>query len=305
MINKIKKKFSISLKGKRNIKGFFFVLPFLMGFVAFVLAPLVQSLIFSLSDLSITAGGYELNFVGLNNYRYSVFEHAEFNRTFVESFLDIIINLPAVIIFSFFAATLLNQKFKGRFLARVIFFLPVILLSGEEVGVELPGYAVAALENGALLGEGAEMFGGELIYSFLTDLRLPVVFIDYIIDAVNRLPVIIENAAIPIIIFLAGLQSIPASLYESAEIDGATAWESFWKITFPLLSPLFMTNVVYIVVDSFTALDNPIVELIQSLAWGRGIYGATVAMSWLYFLAIGVVLIIIFIVLSRYVVFMD
>ena len=285
--------------------GFIFVLPFVLGFLAFILRPIVQSLIFSLNSLSITTRGFDLDFVGLDNYRYALFEHADFVRVFTESMIDIMVDIPAVIIFSFFAANLLNQEFRGRMLARVIFFLPVILMSGAIMHIGMPGWLGAQADSIARLAGFEGMFGGEMVEGLLLEMRMPQGFVDYIIEAVNRVPEIIVDAAIPILIFLAGLQSIPSSLYETAKIDGATGWESFWKITFPLLSPLFITNVIYIIVQSFTSLDNPLVSLIQNAAWGRGIYGATVAMSWMYFLAIGIIIMIVFGVLNKYIVYMD
>ena len=123
--------------------------------------------------------------------------------------------------------------------------------------------------------------------------------------AVSQIPEIINASAIPILVFLAGLQSIPSSLYECAKIEGATGWESFWKITFPLISPLFLTNIVYIIVDSFTTPSNQLTDLIYNTAWLRNMFGASVAMTWLYFAAIGLIIIVIFAVLARRVVYME
>ena len=137
------------------------------------------------------------------------------------------------------------------------------------------------------------------------DMSLPKAIIDYVIIAASSIPQIIEYSAIPILIFLAGLQSVPSDLYECAKIEGATGWEIFWKVTIPLVSPLLLTNVVFITIYSFTAPGNTLVSYISSLAWGRGIFGVSVAMSLMYFLAIGVILLIISFVVGRSVVYME
>lgn len=293
----------LTLRQKYGLWGLFFVSPFIIGFVLFFLAPMIQSITFALSELEVTPFGFNLNYVGLENFRYALRVDPDFIRVFTETTVQILINIPAVIIFSFFAANLLNQKFKGRTLARVIFFLPVILTAG----------IIAQLESGDLMHQMLDHVSdldevttsSQAVIRLMLQLSLPRSFIAYIIAAVSRIPEIISTSAIPILIFIAGLQGIPASLYESAKIEGANGWESFWKITFPLVSPLFLTNIVYIIVDSFTAPNNSLVALISNAAWSRGIYGVSVAMTWMYFAAIALVVAMVFMIISRRVVYMD
>ena len=149
------------------------------------------------------------------------------------------------------------------------------------------------------------MLSAAVVREFFLDMSLPRAIIDYVMIAASSIPQVIEYSAIPILIFLAGLQSVPPDMYECARIEGATGWETFWKITFPLVSPLLLTNVVFITIYSFTAPGNVLVSYISSLAWGRGIFGVSVAMSLMYFLAIGVILLIIGFVVGRNVVYME
>ncbi len=293
----------MTLRRKSAMWGVIFTAPFTIGFIAFFLGPMIQSLQFAFNELTITATGLELTYVGLENFRYALRVDPDFVRVFTETSLRILIDIPAVIIFSFFAATLLNQKFRGRGLARVIFFLPVILTAGiiykfesGDILHEMLGYVA---DNEEVVSASRAVLG--LMYR----LRLPVGFTSYIISAVQHVPEIINASAIPILIFLSGLQGIPPSLYESAKIEGAAGWEVFWKITFPLISPLFLTNIVYIIVDSFTTPSNSLVTLISNAAWGRGIYGVSVAMTWMYFGVIALVLLLVFIILSKRVVYME
>lgn len=292
----------LTLTRQRALWGLIFTGGFIIGFIAFFLGPMIQSLRFAFNELRIIPTGFTLDYVGWENFRYALRVDPDFTQVFVETTARILIDIPAVIIFSFFAATIANQKFRGRTLARVIFFLPVILTAG----------IIYRFESGDILHElhvyAAEeevVYSSQAIMSLFLRMRMPEAFTQYIISAVNRIPDIINASAIPILIFLAGLQGIPPSLYECAKIEGATGWESFWKITFPLISPLFLTNIVYIIVDSFTAPGNRLVELIENAAWGRNIYGVSVAMTWMYFGVIAIILVLVFAILSRRVVYME
>lgn len=300
----LKNRLRLTLSTRKAIKGYIFTLPFIIGALLFIIYPFVQSVIFSLNELVITPQGYELTFVGLANYRHAIFVHTTFVRVFVETMLRTLVNIPAIIIFSFFAANLLNQKFKGRMLARTIFFLPVILTAGVVQRMEQDDYFHQLMSHGET-GEAGGLLSSAGIETFLMQIRLPEGFIEYIIEMVDIIPEIINAAGIPILIFLAGLQSIPSSLFEAADIEGATAWESFWKITFPLISPMFLTNVVYIVIDSFTAANNELVVLIRNVGWGGAGYGVGSAMAWMYFLAVSLLLVVIIGIISGRVVYLE
>ena len=297
-----KKRFKMSLKEKKALWGYFFVFPFVIGFLMFFLYPFIQSVLFSVSELRITGQGFELDFVGWANYHRALFVHPNYNRAFFENMMLMAVNIPAIIIFSFFIATVLNQKFKGRLLARIIFFLPVILGAGIVRQLEGADFLHQVMSGVAELEEaGGSMLSTENIRMLLLDMRLPDAFMEYILTAVDRIPQILNDAAIPILIFLAGLQSIPRDLYEAASIEGATAWESFWKITFPMISPLVLTNIIFIIVDFFTSEGNYVVRLIEDEAWSGGGYGSSSAMAWIYFLGITIFLIIVYKVVSSFV----
>lgn len=292
--------FKLSLRQKHSYSGYLWVSPFIIGFILFFLAPMVQSFLFSVSELSFTTNGYELDFVGIENFKYAITVDPNFNQYFTETILGVLVNIPAVILFSFFVASLLNQRFKGRMIARVVFFLPVILTAGVLYELEVEDLIHLTMQD-----EGSIMFSAAMVRNFLLNMSLPEILIDYVILAAGNIPQIIEFAAIPILIFLAGLQSIPSQLYECATMEGATGWETFWKITFPLISPLFVTNIVWIIVYSFTAPGNTLVDYIYSLTWGRGIFGVSVAMSLIYFLAIGIILVIVGVSVERNVFYME
>jgi ABC-type sugar transport system permease subunit len=284
----------IGLKRRKSLWGYVFVSPFVVGFVLFFLYPFVQSIQFSLSQVQITDRGFDLAYVGLSNYRRIFLVDVQFTREFTNSIISTITRTPAILIFSFFAANLLNQKSRGRDIGRMMFFLPVILGAEVVKRTEITDYFFNMTLGAGETGQGVGMLSSVAIRSLLLEMKLPTWFTSYILQAIDRIPAIINSSAIPILIFLAGLQSIPSSLMEAAEIEGATAWESFWKITFPMVSPLILTNVVFIVVDSFTSVDNSLVQLIRDSAGKSSGYGVTCAMAWAYFASVCVILAVVY-----------
>jgi len=262
----VKTRSKLTLEHKKSIKGLLFISPFILGFVIFYLRSLIMTIQFSLSETIMTPGeaGHELKWVGLENFRFAFTEHGSFNQQLTSSLLDMSVDVLLIIFFSLFMAILLNQKFRGRTLARAIFFLPVILNS-EAIFVATT-MARAMMMGGmspvsADVVQAAGTSGPNMMYYIymFNELGLPIDLIDYVVEAVMRINVIITASGVQMIIFIAALQSISPALYEVAKIEGATPYETFWKVTFPMVSPLIITNVVYTVVDSF--IKSPVVRL--------------------------------------------
>lgn len=289
----------LTLSQKRAILGIFFILPWLIGFVFLFLTPLIESIRFSFSELNVAPNGYTLRFIGIENFRVALAVDPEFNRVLTQSVLQMLYNVPMILFFSLFTATLLNQKFRGRSVARAIFFLPVILASGavaaaQESGlIQLTGSAQAAQE----LAQQQMGFDPMMVVRMLGNAGIPAWFVDYISEAITRIYEIISSSGVQILIFLAALQSVPSSMYEVAKIDGATSYEMFWKITFPMVSPLILTNVIYTIIDSFA--DSPVTERIYQTAFQAQNFGLSAAMAWLYTIAVSLLLIIIGYLISR------
>jgi ABC-type sugar transport system permease subunit len=293
------RRFGLSLSSKMSMYGYVFALPFVVGFILFFLYPMVQSAVFSVSNLVIRRGGYDLEYVGLSNYRYALFVDDKYVRILVETLGKMLGDVGAVLIFSLFAASLLNSRFKGRTLVRVIFLLPVIFGSGIIMRIEEADYRNQVLVMGTEVGTG--VFSREALAGFLMQVGIPETMLEYIVNVVYGIPRIIRASAIQILIFLAGFQSIPKSLYESADVEGATRWESFWKITFPLLSPLILTNIVYSIVDFFGSPRNEMIEKIRATAFGGAGYGVSTAMAFMYFALVSFLITVIVVVVSRWV----
>lgn len=272
----------LSLKNKRALTGLIFISPWLFGFLFFYLRGILQTLEFSLSNVSaLETGGFTTTFVGLDNFQFAFFQDPEFNQIIVNTVVDILVDVPLIIFFSLFIAILLNGRFKGRTVMRAIFFLPVIMNAGAINSALqfaqqniMGGVSPVSSEVAAATTEGLNL---NTIMMTFTDIGFPVAILEYITGAVSRIYLIVRASGVQIVIFIAALQSIPHALYEVAEIEGATAYETFWKITFPMVSPLILTNIVYTIVDSF--VQSEVVEKTQTVAFTNYNYGAGSAMS--------------------------
>lgn len=289
MFTSMKKK---SLEERKGMWGWAFISPWVIGFILLFAVPLFQSIRYSFSELTLTPQGINLEFMGLSNYKNALLQHVDYNRTLAEVIVDMVVNVPLIVMFSLFIATILNQKFRGRMFSRAIFFLPVILASGVISSIETGDFLQSAMMGGG----GSEDAGNQgMLKSFelermLIQAGLSDWIVFYLTGAVDRIYEIVSASGVQIIIFLAGLQSISPQLYEVAKIEGATGYEAFWKITLPMISPLILTNVIYSVIDSFT--DNNMTTLLQSTAFEQFNFGLSGAMSWMYFIVISVILLI-------------
>lgn len=276
------KKRRISLETKRSFTGLLFILPWLLGFIFFYVRSLFMTVQFSFSSLAVNeaGAGYNLTFVGWENFRYAFFEDPDFKQILTTSIFDMVIDVPLITFFSLFMALLLNRKFKGRTVVRAIFFLPVILNS--DAIVSAIDAAAAMMADGInsttseMAGETAGM-GMAYYMELFGNLMIPREVLSYIVGAVARITSIISASGVQIVIFIAALQSVPSSLYEVAKMEGATGYETFWKVTFPMVMPHIITNIVYTVVDSFTSSE--VVNLAYSTAFSEFNYGLSSAFS--------------------------
>ncbi|GBU26674.1 ABC transporter permease [Treponema sp. R8-4-B8] len=285
-------KYSLTLEGKNAVAGYLFILPFLLGLLAFLFLPILESLrmVFSDVNIDLVKNGFSMDFSGMENLKRVLMIDPEFNRLLVEEIGRMLLIVPAVIIFSLFASLILNQEFKARGVVRAIFFLPVILSSGIMIGLET---------NNTLLSSMADIIKeGNLMKSSVTGVLEEILvtegaasdFMAYIFQIINQIYDIAMASGIQIIIFLSALQTIPPSMFEAAKIEGATSWECFWKITFPMISPLILVNVVYSVVDYFIRTDNRVMEKIRVTMMQRMEYGFSTAMAWVYFFTVIVII---------------
>ena len=284
-MKKQKKQKRLSLMRKRMIAGYLFILPWLIGFIVIYIRSLFQTMEFTFNTLEMDAinGGYTLIPAGLENYRYAFLEHGSFKQTLTSSVMNMLVDVPLITFFSLFMAMILNKKFPGRAAVRAIFFLPVILGSGAIVdAMDLSAKMMQSGVSGqaaetAAQNAAAMAFDIDYLVSMFMNLGLPAKLLNYITSAVGRINDIISMSGVQIVIFIAALQSIPSSLYEVAKIEGATGYETFWKITFPMVMPHIITNVVYTIVDSFE--ESEILKLANTTTFDQFNYGVGSVMT--------------------------
>ena len=279
--------------------GVAFISPWIIGFLVFCLNPLIQSLVYTFNDLRITESGFEMTFAGLNNYKYLFQSHPDFVSTLISSLNGVLYAVPTILVFSLIIALVLNQKFRGRTLARAVFFLPVIIASGVVIDI-LNGDAMSSL---IMSGEKTtSLFTVSAFQTLLYDMGLPQALIEFVVSVSNNVFSLTWQSGIQILLFIAGLQAVSPQLYEAASIDGCTAWESFWKITFPNLTPVIIINLIYTITDNFTSYTNKTMTLI--LQSGRDLkFAMSSTMAWIYFAVILVVIGVIYKIADKRVVY--
>lgn len=269
----------LTLKQKSNLKGYIFISPFIIGFLFFFVYPLIQSFVWSFSDIDVK-GSLSSELSGFTNYVYALRKDTEFFKLVYTSIGELLIKLPLILIFSFIMANFLKPKFAGRNVIRLIFFLPVVLSSG----------IVISMEENSLMQDLTGLVTVSSLQEFLMDMNFPVFLAEYIADAVDQVAVIVNSSGIQILIFLAALQSISPSIYEASSIEGATAWESFWKITFPMVLPQIIVCMVYTVVNNFINANSTVISYVYRMAFDKLRFDVAAAMSVIYTLVIVIML---------------
>lgn len=293
--NKARKKM-VSLDKRKSRVGWLFVLPFIIGFVLIYL-PIVKDSIWLTFNRTKTlnGGGIEYVFVGLQNYQ-SAFVGGDggFVQSLVSGLMELVFDVPAILLFSLFMAVLLNQKMAGRGAFRAIFFLPVILSTGIMTAfVDQNSYFEAGMDDGSGSSTSQEIVSSMDLQMLFSSMKMGQDLVEYVTKVINNIYDIVNRSGVQMLIFLAGLQSISPSIYEACKIDGATGWETFWKITFPMISPMILVNAVYTVIDAFTSESTTVMTYIQNVKSGSVLIdegltadAVSTAMSWIYFLIV-------------------
>lgn len=297
------KKKKSALRQREARTGFAFISVWLFGVVFLFLRPLVMAVYYSFQEMTITVSGMQYRFVGLENFIYKFRDDVYFFRTtFLEGLSKFVIEVPICVIFSLFIAIVLNQKFHGRTLARAVFFLPVIIASGIVIQMlrtfGMDPSATASNETVAL-------FSSNGVADILQAAGMPRAVVGIFTQMSDRIYDIVWMSGIQIILYLSGLQSIPQSEYEAAKIEGATAWECFWKITWVRISPITIVVVVYSLIDSFTNISNPMIKFIYEEYSLAGNLGGSSAMGLLYCLIAFLIILAVYAVTSRHVFYVN
>ena len=279
------KRRKVSLDKRKARSGYFFVAPFLIGLVLIYVPILIDSIWMSFCYSKQTTGAPIYEWIGFQNYS-DAFKDKAFVSTLISGIQQLVFEVPAIIVFSLFVAVVLNQKMLGRAVFRAIFFVPVILSAGLMETINANDVISGAVEGGVNDGSGGASGGtaAEIIsvmdfQALFANMKVGQELVTYVVGLVNSIYDIVNDSGVQMLIFLAGLQSISPSIYEAAQIEGATGWETFWKITFPMISPMILVNAVYTLIDAFTKSGNTVMQYIK----GELFPHEKSAMYWIYF----------------------
>ena len=303
---KKRKLFSISLTTRKGMYGYVFISPLLVGLLFIFLPCLVQSFYYAFCDVQVGFNDVSTSFIGFGNFKSAFLSDVSYREILLETIRGTIIDTIIILSFSFFMASILNQKFVGRGLARAIFFLPVILSTGIVAAVDTSTASAIAESAGSAVGSA---FGGDSFSSFfdletmLLSMNLPEGITSIIVYAVDNTYSVVNRSGVQILIFLSALQGIPASVFEASKMEGATKWEEFWKITFPMITPMILVNTVYTIIDSFTNPSYGMLEYVQKQMFSLNKMGYASAVSWVYFLIILIVLLCVFKITSKRIIY--
>ena len=293
----------LTIKQQRSVAGFLFVTPWLIGMLIFFLQAILNLLRYSFTKLTFVNGaGYELNTLAdgpLQNYLYAFTKDTQFPQRLVNSLSDMLYKVPIIVVFALFIAIVLNQDFKGRNIMRAIFFIPILISSGviaSSIKESITSTVMSA-------DGGGSIFSAALLIDMLSEMGLPSGFVETIGSLVSNVTDLIWNSSVQIIVFLMGLLTIPYTYYEVAQVEGATGWETFWKVTFPSVSPFILVNLIYSSIDHFINFDNNVMQYIMDMAFGEFNISYSAALSWSYFLIITVALAVMMFLVSLFVPF--
>lgn len=268
------KKMTVGRLTKREARfGYLFIAPWIVGALMFLAYPLIQSFVYALNNIRITTVGMKFNFVGYGNFTQILLTDKEFPVQLVDYVVSTIISVPIIVVFALIIAIMLNQDVKGKGIFRLIFFLPVIIVSGPILGM--------------LNEEGAGSITAIDMQAITSAIRgfLPSAVASPISEIFENMITILWYSGVQILIFLSSLQKIDPAMYEAAKIDGGSGWECFWKITLPTIKPMILLNCVYTVIFISNNDQNSIIELIKTSMFSgnkeKG-YGYASAMAWAY-----------------------
>lgn len=287
----------LSYERKKSYYGYAFISLWAVGFIFLFLLPFITSVRYSLSSMTIKQGYVGLESCGFNNYVNLFVKNPDFLPAFTETVTTVAAKSPLIIIFSLFIAVVLNQKFGGRTFFRAVFFLPVIIAGGIAIEIINGNYFLGLISSG---DRSNALFQSQSIAASLTGAGIPQSAVDYILKTVEEIFGLIWNSGIQILIFIAGLQSIPSTLYEVANVEGSNGWTTFWKITVPMLAPMLVVNIFYTVVDNMISYSNSMFKLIDDYMNALK-FDQAAAMSVICFAVIFIAVVLIYIIGNRYV----
>ena len=292
--------FGKTIEQRRNSVAYGFLLPWLIGLIAFFFVPFFEALYQMFFDMRIEETGVSYTYVGFKVFKEVLFESSAHIRMLLGSIGSTLRDAVLIVIFSLIVAVLLNKPFPGRGFCRALMALPIIVSSGVLMQVFKGDLLLNSVESSA----EATIFQGIVIEETLMQMGMPVSAINMISNAVSSILDLIWQSGIQILLFVGGMQSIPKTYYEVCSVEGASPWQSFWRVTFPMLSPFLMLNFVYASIDSFTLPTNEVIGEINEY-FHNVMYSQATVLSMAYFLLVLVVVGISGLIISKRVFYVE
>ena len=291
---------ALSLKAQHAKWAWVFLAPWLIGILVFFVWPMAQSVIYSFSRLTITAAGFQLDWVGSENYAYLFTKDTFFLPNLTQALGEVVPSVLMITAFSLFIAVILKEKFIGRSAARTVFFFPVMIASGVIITI-LKEQVMMSVSTGD--DTAAYLFQAPDLVETFASFGLPDFGLTSFTDIVKGFFDLTWKSGVQMLLLLSAINNIPQSFYEAAILDGAGAWVKFWKITFPAITPSLLVVIIYTVIDSFLDYDNLVMQMIRNYYQNNNYtYSATIGV--IYFVCILALVGLVSLVMRKLVVYM-
>lgn len=286
------------LARREAIEGYLFILPWILGFLLFRFGPMLYSLFLSFTDY--TAGGAP-KLIGFENYVYMFTKDPRFLDSLRATFAFVVGYLPLNISIGLAVALLMNQRVRGILVFRAIYYLPAVT-SGVAVAIL---WQFVFHKQWGILNAILSIFGVQSIGWLVDPAWVMVAFVIMSIWGVGG----------SMIIYLAGLQSIPTELYESASIDGANSVRKFWFITLPMLTPTIFFVLITGLIGAFQIFESAYIMTGGGPSYATYFFGLNIyftafqslrfayasALAWMLFAIIAALTIVVFSTSRRWV----
>lgn len=296
-MNKLKKS-RLSLEQRSTLTGHAFILPFYIGFILFYLTSLVKSVYYVFCNVTFDVTGVLTEFTGLENLKYIFNTDLDFKSNLINAVSELCWKTPVILIMSLILAMIANRKIKMRPIVRAVFFLPVIISSGVVLDTIKEDSVASLMMSGTVVSATGEVIHHSSLTSLLVETGLNEQMVNFFSNITSNIFEVMFNCGIPMMIYMAALQGISPSLYEASAVEGATAWDNFWKITLPMITPTILINLVYIIVDSFASSNQAVMrQVMNSVELLR--LGDASAMVWVFCLVIAVIFGVLFAIFNR------
>lgn len=274
----------LSNRTREILAGIIFISPWIIGFALFGLYPIVYSFYLSLCKAEIKQG-IVAEFTGITNY-IDAFKNAGMMTALLDFLKESLFMVFIINVFAILFAVILNSKIKAKGFFRTIFFLPVVVVSGPVMALLVSKDVITMPNIGSF--QIVNIIGatfGETVKNFISTTFSDLIYMFWF-------------SGVQLIVYLTMLQKMDKSMYEAAEMDGASVWETFWKITLPALKPAILINLVYTIVLLATFDNNSVIIAIKEEMFksGTGI-GYASSLAWIYFFILAVIILIVFLAL--------